>query len=267
MDSDVIMDQLTKPKFWLKVALGIALVTIFGFAFRYFNVQSLIQSTLLWVKNLGSTGIIAFIVIYNLAAILFIPGSLLTLGGGALYGVVWGSFYVFIAATSGATIAFLIGRYVARDWVSQRIQNNAQFQAIDGAVAKEGLKIVLLTRLSPIFPFNLLNYGLGLTRVSLKDYVLGSIGMIPGTIMYVYIGSLAGDIATLGTVQNLTPQAQTAQWILKILGFLATVGVTVYITKIAKKTLNETVELTEQSLETALETALEPSQDATESST
>ena len=87
--------------------------------------------------------------------------------------------------------------------------------------------------------------------------------MIPGTIMYVYIGSLAGDIATLGTVQNLTPQAQTAQWILKILGFLATVGVTVYITKIAKKTLNETVELTEQSLETALE----PSQDSTESST
>lgn len=258
--SDVTTAQLTKPKFWLKVLLGIALVTVLGFAFRYFNVQALIQSTLLWVKNLGSTGIIAFILIYNLATVFFIPGSLLTLGGGALYGVVWGSLYVFVAASSGATIAFLIGRYFARGWVSQQIQNNAQFQAIDMAVAKEGLKIVLLTRLSPIFPFNLLNYGLGVTRVSLKDYVIGSIGMIPGTIMYVYIGSLAGDIATLGTVQDFTPQAQTAQWTLKILGFLATVAVTVYITRIAKKTLNQTVELTDRSLESLPDETIESSE-------
>ena len=247
-DSEAPMDSTApffKPKFWLKVLLGIVLVTGLGVAFRYFNVQSLIQSTLLWVKSLGSTGIIAFILIYNLATIFFIPGSLLTLGGGALYGVGWGSLYVFLAATSGAIFSFLIGRYVARGWVTQQIQGNQPFQAIDAAVAKEGLKIVLLTRLSPIFPFNLLNYGLGVTRVSLKDYAIGSIGMIPGTVMYVYIGSLAGDIATLGTPQDISPEAQMAQWILKILGFLATIAVTVYITRIAKQTLKESVALTD----------------------
>jgi uncharacterized membrane protein YdjX (TVP38/TMEM64 family) len=122
----------------------------------------------------GSVGIIAFVVIYNLATVLFIPGSLLTLGGGALYGVVWGSVYVVIAATLGATIAFLIGRYYARGWVAKQMQGHPKFQAIDQAVAKEGVKIVLLTRLSPVFPFNLLNYAFGVTCVSLKDYVIGT---------------------------------------------------------------------------------------------
>jgi uncharacterized membrane protein YdjX (TVP38/TMEM64 family) len=172
---------------------------------------------------------------------LFIPGSLLTLGGGALYGVVWGSIYVIVAATLGATIAFLIGRYFARNWVSQQIQGHPKFQAIDFAVAREGLKIVLLTRLSPIFPFNLLNYAFGVTRVSLKDYVIGSIGMIPGTVMYVYLGSLAGDIASLGMPQEMSFQAQVAQWIVKIIGFLATVAVTVYITRLAQRSLNQSV--------------------------
>ena len=210
--------------------------------FQHFSLQTLLQDALLWVKNLGPTGVIAFITIYNLATVLFIPGSLLTLGGGALYGVFWGSLYVILAATLGATAAFLIGRYVARGWVSQKIQNYPKFQAIDSAVAQSGLKIVLLTRLSPVFPFNLLNYAFGITRVSLKDYVLGSIGMIPGTVLYVYLGSLAGDVAKLGMPQDISPQVQTAQWLIKLVGFLATVAVTVYITRIAKKALDQSVD-------------------------
>jgi uncharacterized membrane protein YdjX (TVP38/TMEM64 family) len=223
------------------VLLGLGLAIGLTIAFQHFNLQTLLQNALLWVKNLGSTGIIAFIVIYNLATVLFIPGSLLTLGGGALYGVFWGSVYVLIAAVLGATLAFLIGRYFARNWVSQQLQGHPKFQAIDAAVAREGLKLVLLTRLSPVFPFNLLNYAFGVTCVSLKDYVLGSVGMIPGTVMYVYIGSLAGDIASLGISQNLNSQAQMVQWMVKIVGFLATVAVTIYITRLAKRSLNQSV--------------------------
>jgi uncharacterized membrane protein YdjX (TVP38/TMEM64 family) len=137
--------------------------------------------------------------------------------------------------------AFLIGRYFARNWVTQKVQGNPQFQAIDRAIAREGFKIVLLTRLSPIFPFNLLNYALGITQVSLQDYLLGSLGMIPGTILYVYIGSLAGSIATIGQQRTIDPQAQQWKWALQIVGFIATIAVTIYITKVAKAALNESL--------------------------
>jgi uncharacterized membrane protein YdjX (TVP38/TMEM64 family) len=106
-------------------------------------------------------------------------------------------------------------------------------------VGREGFKIVLLTRLSPVFPFNLLNYAYGLTGVSLKDYVLASIGMIPGTIMYVYIGSLAGSLATLGT--GTPPTNPAIQWTIRIIGLIATVAVTLYVTRVARRALAETV--------------------------
>jgi uncharacterized membrane protein YdjX (TVP38/TMEM64 family) len=204
---------------------------------KYLNIQLLLEQSLRWVESLGTFGPIAFIIIYNLATILFIPGSLLTLGGGVIFGLFWGSIYVFIAATFGAIFAFLIGRYISRDWVCKQIAKYPKFQAIDRAVAREGWKIVLLTRLSPLFPFNLLNYALGITQVSLKDYILGSIGMFPGTVMYVYIGSLAGDIATIGT--QTQPASPILQWTIRIIGFAATVAVTVYVTRIARKALEE----------------------------
>jgi uncharacterized membrane protein YdjX (TVP38/TMEM64 family) len=204
-------------------------------------IQMALQNSLVWVQDQGAIGVLAYILIYNLATVLFIPGSLLTLGGGAIYGVFWGSIYVFIAATLGATLAFLLGRYVAQDWVSKKIRGNASFKAISAAVARDGFKIVLLTRLSPIFPFNLLNYAFGVTQVSLKDYILGSVGMLPGTILYVYLGSLAGDLTTISTQQTLTVEAQIAQWVVRILGLIATIAVTVYITRIAKNALAQSV--------------------------
>lgn len=204
--------------------------------------QHLLQNALTWVDSLGPIAPIAFIVLYNLATILLIPGSLLTLGSGVLFGLWWGSLYVLFAATLGATLAFWIGRNIARDWASQKISQYPKFAAIDTAVAKEGFKIVFLTRLSPIFPFNLLNYAFGITQVSLKDYVLGSIGMIPGTLLYVYIGSLVGSVAKLGMVgETLTPQAQALQWGTKIIGLIATIAVTIYITRIAKQALEESI--------------------------
>jgi uncharacterized membrane protein YdjX (TVP38/TMEM64 family) len=204
-----------------------------------FKPQELLLNALQWVQDLGSVGAIAFILIYIVATVAFLPGSILTLGAGVVFGVVFGSIYVFIGATIGATLAFLVGRYLARGWISRKIAGNQKFAAIDRSVGKEGLKIVLLTRLSPIFPFNLLNYAFGVTGVSLKDYLIGSLGMIPGTIMYVYIGSLAGNIATLGSGNQ--PSNPTITWTIRIIGFLATVVVTVYGTRIARQALEESI--------------------------
>lgn len=204
-----------------------------------FNPQEWLRNALQWIDSLGSVGAVAFILLYIIATVAFLPGSILTLGAGIVFGVVLGSFYVFIGATIGATAAFLVGRYFARGWVAKKIEGNKKFRAIDEAVGRAGLKIVLLTRLSPIFPFNLLNYAYGITGVSLKDYVIGSVGMIPGTIMYVYIGSLAGSLATVGT--ETQPENSTVQWAIRIIGFIATVAVTLYVTKIARKALEEDV--------------------------
>lgn len=197
--------------------------------------NELLANALNWVEQMGPIGPAIFILIYIFACVLFIPGAALTLGGGAIFGVVKGSIIVSVASTLGATVAFLVGRYVARDWVVRKIEKNEKFAAIDRAVGEEGWKIVGLTRLSPVFPFSLLNYAYGLTNVSLRDYVLASwIGMIPGTVMYVYLGSLA----RLGVEAQHTTTAQTA---LKIVGLLATIAVTVYMTRIARRALAQRI--------------------------
>ena len=194
------------------------------------------------IEYLGAWGPVAFIVTYNLATVLFIPGSVLTLGGGVIFGLWWGSVYVFVAASLGATFAFLIGRYLSRDRVVKYMEAHPKFKALDRAVSQEGLKIVFLTRLCPLFPFNLLNYALGITQVSLKDYVLGSFGMIPATILYVYSGSLVGDLAAIGAAPGYTnPQASAVKWLINIISFMATVAVTVSITRIARKALDESI--------------------------
>ncbi|MBI4782722.1 MAG: TVP38/TMEM64 family protein [Oscillatoriophycideae cyanobacterium NC_groundwater_1537_Pr4_S-0.65um_50_18] len=199
-----------------------------------FNPQALLQASLEWIQGLGAVGAIAFIALYAVATIAFFPGSVLTLGAGVVFGVVQGALYVFGGACLGATLAFLIGRYLVREWVAKKIAANAKFKAIDQAIGREGFKIVLLTRLSPIFPFNLLNYALGITGVSLRDYILGFIGMIPGTLLYVYLGSLAGNLAAIGSP---TQAASTVQWVIRIVGFIATVIVTIFITRVARNAL------------------------------
>lgn len=223
---------------WLKpVLIAAALVAVLLVGGTYLNLQDRLNDVLVWIKNLGPAGMGIFILLYIVACIFFIPGSLLTLGAGAIYGVVTGSILVSISSTLGATAAFLVGRYFARDWIAKKIEGNARFTTIDNAVAKEGWRMVGLTRLSPIFSFNLLNYAYGLTRVSLKEFVLASwIGMIPGTVMYVYIGSLAGDLASIGAETAEAPSG--AQWAINSIAFVATVLVTVYVTRIAKKALS-----------------------------
>lgn len=204
-----------------------------------FNAQVWLRDILQWINELGTAGAIVFILFYSVATVAFLPGSLLTLGAGVVFGVLQGVVYVLMGATLGATLSFLIGRYLVRGWVAQRIAGRAKFQAIDEAVGREGFKIVLLTRLSPVFPFSLLNYGFGVTQVSLRDYVLGCVGMIPGTVLYVYLGSLAGSLARVGT----TPPASNPvlEWAIRILGFIATVAATLYVTRVARRALSESI--------------------------
>ncbi len=224
----------------LKVALWILGIAALVAAATYVNVQELLRDTLAWIDSLSAWGPMAYIVLYILATVLFLPGSILTLGAGLLFGVVLGSVYVSIASTVGATAAFLIGRYLARDRVARKIEGNKTFQAIDVAVAEGGWRIVGLTRLSPIFPFNMLNYAFGLTHVSLRDYFFASwIGMMPGTVMYVYLGSLAGSLAALGSGARVrTP----GEWALYTVGLLATVVVTVYVTRRARAALKQRIQ-------------------------
>ena len=187
------------------------------------------------VDGLGAWGPIVFIAAYALACVAFVPASLLTLAAGALFGLVKGTVFVLVGATLGATGAFLIARYVARDWVASRIAKDPRFAAIDAAIAAQGRKVVFLLRLSPVIPFNVLNYALGLTQVRVVDYVVASIGMIPGTLLYVYTGKLAGIVA--GASSAATPPRGAAFYIVLGLGLAATAAVTVLVTRVAKRAL------------------------------
>lgn len=231
---------------WIKLTLVFIVIVVLTAAAKLFNLQQVFKDILAWISGLGPLAGVIFIFIYIAACVFLLPGSILTLGAGVVFGVIKGSIAVSIGSTLGATAAFLVGRYLARDWVSKKIAGNNKFKAIDEAVAREGWKIVLLTRLSPVFPFNLLNYGFGLTKVTLKHYILASwIGMIPGTVMYVYIGSLAGDLATLGTGQRTR---SAGEWILYGVGLLATIAVTIFVTRIAKMALAARVPLKKEQL-------------------
>ena len=190
-----------------------------------------------WVDGLGVWGPAVFVAGYAGATVAFVPGSVLTLAAGAIFGFVRGVAYVMIGATLGASLAFLVARYIARGAIERRLEGNRRFAAIDRAVGREGRKIVFLLRLSPVFPFNLLNYALGLTNVRFVDYFIACLGMIPGTLLYIYYGKLAGDVAQLagGAAVGRGPEYYAVLG----LGLLTTVVVTTIVTRTARRALQE----------------------------
>jgi uncharacterized membrane protein YdjX (TVP38/TMEM64 family) len=190
-----------------------------------------------WVNGLGPWGPLVFIAGYVVACVAFIPGSLLTLAAGALFGVAKGVAIVFVGASLGASAAFLIARYLARGAVERRVARNPKFAAIDRAIGREGRKIVLLLRLSPVFPFSLLNYGLGLTQVRFIDYLLAMAGLLPGTLLYVYSGKLAGEVAAVAG--GAAPPRSAGYYAVLALGLCATIAVTAVITRTARRALAE----------------------------
>lgn len=223
----------------LLIALVGSTVVIFVPEYRVaFNAR--LTGFLETVRQLDKWGPVVVGAAYIPSCLFFLPGSLLTLFGGFAFGGTFRGMAVVTACVSagstlGASTAFIVGRTIARQWIETRVAANTRFRAIDAAVGEQGFKIVLLTRLSPVFPFNLLNYAFGLTRVSFRDYFFASwIGMLPGTILYIYLGSTAGTLADIvaGKVEK-----SRAQQILYFAGLVATVAVTIYIARLAKRAL------------------------------
>jgi uncharacterized membrane protein YdjX (TVP38/TMEM64 family) len=222
----------------LRIGLAAAVIAVLVLAGRQLGGE--LPRFAAWVEGLGAWGPIAFIAGYALAVPAFAPGLVLTLAGGALFGITRGTLYVFIAAVIGSSLSFVIARYVARPWVERRIAANASFASIDRAIAAQGRRIVFLLRLSPVVPFNLLNYALGLSRIRYVDALVASIAMLPASFLYVYYGHVGRELAAAATGGGR--ERGTADYALLALGLVATIAVTTIVTRIARGALREATE-------------------------
>lgn len=221
-------------KYWKWIALVVVLIAI-STAVAFLPVKEWVKAFSEWVQTLGALGVVLFIAVYALATVLFLPGWIFTVAAGLIYGVIGGTAVALAGAIIGATLAFLCGRYLVRERVESATEGNKKFAAIDQAIGKQGWKIVGLLRLSPLIPFNLSNYFYGVTAVGFWPYLLASaIGMLPGTLLYAYLGG-AGK-AGLGGEGGGSP----LKYVLLGVGLLATVLVTIIISRAAKKALAKT---------------------------
>ncbi len=218
------------------LVFAIALVVLLTAAFLL-PIADWLALLFAWIEANRNIAWAVFIVAYVGATVLLMPGSLLTLAAGFLFGLVAGYVIVAVASVTGAACAFLVGRFFARGWVAHKLEAMPRFAALDRAIANRGALIVLLTRLSPLFPFNLLNYGLGLTNVHFWTYVgVSWIGMIPGTLLYVYLGSLASNLTSL--LAGDVGDSPVGSWLFYV-GLVATLILTIVITRIAGKELGQ----------------------------
>jgi uncharacterized membrane protein YdjX (TVP38/TMEM64 family) len=200
-------------------------------AWRLLPVKDWLKDFQDWISGLGPLGGVLYGLAYVAAALLFVPGAILTLGAGFLFGLGWGLVIVSLASTATAALAFLIARYAARERVEKLARKNEKFAAVDKAIGKNGWKVVGLLRLSPLIPFSLSNYLYGLTSVRFLPYLAASwVGMLPGTLLYVSLG-VAGK--TVGEKGARSPW----EWALLGAGLIATAAVTVLLTRVAKKEL------------------------------
>jgi len=189
------------------------------------------------IQSLGPAAPIAFITIYAVAVVSLIPASLLTIAGGAVFGLIRGVIYALIGATLGSTSAFLLGRYVARRLVERKLNTMPRFVAIERAVSARGRRIVFLLRLSPLVPFNFLNYALGLTTISVWDFVLGSLGTIPGAFVYAYAGKVTGEALALAGQAQVPKNA--SYYAVLVAGLIATIAATTVVTRTARRALQD----------------------------
>ncbi len=180
-------------------------------------------------------GAALFIPAYAFWVTLLLPGVWASMLAGALYGTLWGSVVVFVGASLGAIVVFLLGRTWLQGWARRRLEAAPKLRAVEQAVSREGLRLVLLTRLSPAFPFSLLNLAYGLSDVSLRDYCIGLIGILPGTVLFCGLGALAGDVARFQEV--LTGQADPFTWAVRSLGLAATLAVVWLVNRVARAAL------------------------------
>ena len=199
-----------------------------------------------WLEQLlpflqAPIGAALFVPLYAIWVTFLLPGVWASMLAGALYGTWLGSFLVFIGACLGAEAAFVLGRTFLRDWAQRRMQELPKLQAVQKAVSREGLKLILLTRLSPAFPFSLLNFVYGLSEVSVRDYTIGLIGILPGTILFCGLGSIAGDLARFGDV--LSDNTDVGPSIIRLTGLIATLAVVWLVSRAARRALQDSESL------------------------
>lgn len=229
---------------WVSVALIVVALLVIAHALP---IRQLTETGADQIKRLGFWGPAVYGLIYVAATVLFVPGSILTLTAGAVFGLVVGLITVSLGATTGAMLAFLIARYLAREKVAELARKNPRFGAIDRAIAEGGWKIVALLRLSPAVPFNLQNYLYGLTSIGFWPCLLASwLAMLPGAFLYVYLGHVAGT-----AVAGQHPRSP-GQWAMLVVGLLATLAVTIYITALARRKLREQTTVLPETTEAGL---------------
>ena len=175
--------------------------------------------------------------IYAIAVVGLIPASILTIAGGAIFGVLRGALYAVLGAILGSATAFLLSRHVARGAVAHWLTRRPRFGVVDRAVSARGLRVVLLLRLSPIVPFNVLNYALGLTTIRFRDFLMASAGMIPGAFMYAYCGKVAGIALALAGQAQVPRNASYYAFL--VAGLAATIVATAVVTRTAQRALGD----------------------------
>ncbi|MGI9357553.1 MAG: TVP38/TMEM64 family protein [Rhizobiaceae bacterium] len=216
---------------WAKIAIGVAALGVIVFAYRLLPLQEWIIGFQSWVQGFGMLGWFIFIVVYAMTAFLLVPGSFLTLAAGVIWGL-GGFVIVVIGATLGSAISFLAARYLFHDKVQAKVKHYPKFRAVNDAIGEEGWKVVGLLRLSPALPFSLQNWFLGVTPVGFwPSQIATFFGIMPGTLLYVWIGSLGGSAAS--------GEASTLKYIVFGVGILATLVVTWFVTKKAQAKLRE----------------------------
>lgn len=221
-------------QYWKWIALGCGLILL-SVAISFLPVGQWVKAFTDWIRHLGIAGAFIFIGAYAVASVLFLPGAIFTIAAGLVYGIVAGTAVALTGATLGAGLAFLVSRYLLRSRIEKFAKKNKRFGAIDDAVGKQGWKIVGLLRLSPLIPFNLSNYFYGLTSIGFWPYLLAScIGMLPGTLLYAYLGAI-GKAGLAGGKSGHSP----LEWTFLGVGLLATIAVTVYVSRVAKNALKK----------------------------
>jgi len=228
------MTETTKTKKslpWKKIAIGVAVLALIIVGYRLLPLQEWITSFQEWVKGFGVLGWFIFIVVYALTSFALLPGSFLTLAAGVIWGL-WGFPIVVVGATLGSAMSFLAARFWFHDKVQHKVEAYPKFKAVNEAIGDEGWKVVGLLRLSPALPFSLQNWFLGITPVGFwPSQIATFFGIMPGTLLYVWIGSLGG--AAAGDDMSI------AKYVVGGLGILATLVVTIIVTKKANAKLKE----------------------------
>jgi len=218
---------------WAWILAGIAALALLV-VWHFLPVQSWLHELQRRVARMGVMGGVVFGLVYIAAVLLFVPGSVLTLAAGLVFGLGWGTVVVSVASTTAAAVAFLIARYLARGRVEALARGHEKFAAMDRAIREKGWKVVVLLRLSPVVPFSLSNYLYGLTAVDFWPYVLASwLAMLPATVLYVYLGTAGRAAAAGGGTRS------PWEWALLAAGLVATVVVTVVLTRAARRELEK----------------------------